>query len=121
MTENRRTLIIDDDLLSCQLLAEVLADVGIDAEWTTNAMKGYELATQQPYVFILCDVCMPGMSGIELTMRLKQINPAIKILLISGFADDSLVETARSLETPLLSKPFLPKQLLATVQNLLQS
>ena len=65
---------------------------------------------------LLSDVEMPGMSGIELARQTSVEWPDVRVLLYS--ANLSLAEGAGF---PLLSKPFLPKALLNSVSNALQS
>jgi len=116
-----RALIIDDDETFCQFLAEVLESKGIEAVWTTDGLKGYEMAGYQHYTFFICDVRMPSIQGTELAEKLRNDDPGAKIILISAFADESLLKVTNSLAIPLLSKPFGPARLLDAVSQILHS
>jgi DNA-binding response OmpR family regulator len=114
-----RALIVDDDQTSCQLLAQVLMETGLDAEWTTDSLTGYTLSLRQHYDLFVLDVRMPLLLGTEFAEGLKKDNPAAKIILISAFADEALQETAAALGVSLLSKPFTPDRLLKITAEVL--
>ena len=116
-----RALIVDDDATSCQLLTKILRRKGLETEWTTDSLAGYEMALHNRYDLYVLDVRMPGLLGTELVEGLKEAYPHAKILLISSFADAALRQTARHLDVPLLSKPFTPTQFLAEIASVLRS
>src|SRR5689334_12264624 len=105
-------LVVDDDETSCRLLVKVLRRQGIDADWTTDSLAGYDLSLRHHYDLLILDVRMPGLSGTEFAEGLKKARPTAKILLISAFADEALAQTAKTLGVSLLSKPFTPARLL---------
>jgi two-component system, NtrC family, response regulator HydG len=114
-----RVLIVDDDATFCQLLAKVLKSKGLDAEWTTDSLAGYNLSLRQPYDLFILDVRMPLLLGTDFAAGLKQQQPEAKIILISAFADEALRLTATSLGVALLSKPFAPDRLLEVASQVL--
>jgi DNA-binding response OmpR family regulator len=111
-SENMRALIVDDDEISCRLLVKILKSKGMEAEWTTDSLTGYNMSLHHPYDLFILDVRMPLLLGTEFAEGLKKENPHVKIILISGFADEALQKTAQSLGVSLLSKPFTPDRLL---------
>lgn len=114
-----RVLIIDDDATSCALLAEILDGKGIEVEWTTDGFGGYEMSLDQPYDLFILDQRMPLVLGSELVEYLRKDNPEAKIILTSAFADEALGDIARSIDVPLLSKPFGADRLLELIERLL--
>jgi DNA-binding response OmpR family regulator len=114
-----RVLIIDDDATFCELLAEILEKKGIEVEWTTDGFGGYEMSLDQPYDLFILDQRMPLVLGNELAEYLREDNPEAKIILTSAFADETLGDIARSLDSPLLSKPFDANRLLELIKRLL--
>jgi two-component system cell cycle sensor histidine kinase/response regulator CckA len=116
---NMRVLIVDDDEICCRLLAKVLKHKGLEADWTTDSLTGYNLSLHHPYDLYILDVCMPLLLGTDLAESLKQENPEAPIILISAFADETLLKTAHSLGVALLSKPFTPDRLLAVTSEIL--
>jgi len=114
-----RALIVDDDATFCQLLAKVLKSKGLEAEWTTDSLTGYNWSLHQPYDLFILDVRMPLVLGTEFAEGLKQQQPNAKIILISAFADEALRQTANRLGVALLSKPFTSDRLLEVASQVL--
>ena len=114
-----RVLIVDDDETFCQLLAEVLEGKGIKVVWTTDGLEGYEMSLYEPYDLFILDQRMPLIFGTELVQELRKDNPEAKIILISAFADEALLNKSQSLGVPVLSKPFSAKRLLQLVESAL--
>ncbi len=114
-----RALIVDDDETFCRLLAEVLECQGVESQWATDSLKGYELSLDHSYDLFILDVRMPLLSGTELALAIKKKKPEAKVILVSAFADSSLLDTARKLNLPLLSKPFSSDHLLQVVFQVL--
>jgi CheY-like chemotaxis protein len=106
MESPMRVLIVDDDEIFCQLLAEILEGKGMRAAWTTDGLVGYEKSLYEPYDLFILDERMPLVFGTELAEDLKQDNPDVKIILTSAFANEELLKRSQSLGIPLLSKPF---------------
>jgi DNA-binding response OmpR family regulator len=116
-----RVLIIDDDTSFCKLLAEILEEKGVEVEWTTDGFGGYEMSLDQPYDLFILDQRMPLVLGSELAEYLREDNPEAKIILTSAFADEALDDIAKSIDSPLLSKPFGINRLLGLIKHLLSS
>lgn len=114
-----RVLIIDDDTNFCKLLAEILEEKGVEVEWTTDGFGGYEMSLDQPYDLFILDQRMPLVLGSELAEYLREDNPNAKIILTSAFADEALGDIAKSIDSPLLSKPFRANRLLELIKRLL--
>ena len=114
-----RILIVDDDETFCQLLAEILEGRGIQVVWTTDGIAGYERSLYEPYDVFIVDQRMPLVLGSELAEYLREDNPEAKIILTSAFADETLGDIAKRIDSPLLSKPFRANRLLELIKRLL--
>ncbi len=70
--------------------------------------------------FLLTDVIMPGMNGLELYRRLKVDKPDLKVLYISGYPEDVIAEQGEAaVGIELLEKPFSPTRLLSKIHDIL--
>lgn len=69
---------------------------------------------------VVSDVLMPRMTGPELVNRLSLLQPALKILFISGYADEKTA-AAYGFRGPLLRKPFTPDVLIRKVREVLEA
>jgi len=96
-----------------------LASAGYEIEVAENGADAFRLFRESPgrFSLIVADVMMPVMGGGELAAQVLAIDPAMKILLMSGYADVR-AETG-GLPLPFVRKPFLPDQLRSTVRDLI--
>jgi DNA-binding response OmpR family regulator len=112
-----RVLVVDDDETFCRFLAEILEAQGMEAVWTTNGLVSYEMSTQRYYDVFIIDVRMPLILGTELAEALKKEHPRAKIILVSAFADETLLHLSERIGVPVLSKPFSANRLLQMVEG----
>ena len=70
---------------------------------------------------LLTDIVMPEMDGIELAQKASAIDPAIRVMFITGFAAVALQGGRTAPEAKLLSKPFHLKDLVLEVDRMFQS
>ncbi|MEM7332459.1 MAG: PAS domain S-box protein [Chloroflexota bacterium] len=118
-----KILIIDDDLHVLNTVTEMLNvyDIGtIAAQDGTEGIDLY-LANQEVISVVLLDLMMPGLSGEEVYLKLKEINPKIKVILSSGY---SKVEALRRFVgqgvVDFIQKPYDIETLVATFAKALQ-
>jgi len=116
-------LLAEDEPMIRSLCTRVLYDNGYKVLEAANGEEALRLAQNHPAGMIdllLTDVVMPQMGGIELTSRLGESRPDIKILLTSGYTDEALACSPNG-SMPFLQKPFLPSALLSKVREVLDS
>jgi CheY-like chemotaxis protein len=116
-----RIFVVDDERIIATTLATILGQSGFQAEAFTNPVDALEKARLEAPDLLLSDVVMPGMSGIDLAIQIREACPACRILLFSGQAATSdMLEVARQQghEFNILSKPIHPTDLLAAVSGL---
>lgn len=112
-TAGQETLVvIDDDYamrLSCR---KVLAKLGFRVETYENGAQGLEGVAQLKPALVVVDLKMPGLSGMEVIPRVREISPDIVIVVITGYATiDTAVEAMKSGAYDFLPKPFSPEEL----------
>jgi PAS domain S-box-containing protein len=81
-------LVVDDDLGVCQSLAELLRHQGCDATIATSALEALRLATERRFDLVVSDVVMPDMDGYDLYMELKERQPTLPVILMTGYLYD---------------------------------
>jgi CheY-like chemotaxis protein len=117
-TRSIRVLIVDDEEIIASTLQKVFALKGYEAVAVHSAEAALALLPDWlPDVAIL-DVCLPGMNGIDLAIRLKAEYPTCQLALISGDATtaDLLLEASSAGHTlDVLAKPIHPSVLLDLV------
>ncbi len=111
-------LVVDDESAIAETLAEILSRSGYAALTAYDAEEALESALMTPPDMVITDVVLPGMSGIELAMKMRRMFPDCKILLFSGQAatvDLLSMANGAGHHFNLLHKPIHPKDLLKHV------
>jgi CheY-like chemotaxis protein len=91
----RRYLIVDDNRDFAENLAEILRDDGDGVDIAGNGKEALDLARQCRYDAILTDMRMPLMGGAELVHELRRVDPGAAAMVITAYAGDSDLESAR--------------------------
>jgi CheY-like chemotaxis protein len=116
-------LVVDDESVIADTLTEILSCSGYAAMSAYDGHGALETALLAPPELLITDVVLPGMSGIELAIRLRRIYPDCKALLFSGQASTADLLASARLEGhhfTLLTKPIYPRDLLAHVARSLE-
>jgi DNA-binding response OmpR family regulator len=111
-------LVVDDESAIAETLAEILSRSGYAALTAYDAEEALESALMTPPDMLITDVVLPGMSGIELAIKMRRMFPDCKTLLFSGQAATvDLLANANGAghHFNLLHKPIHPRDLLMHV------
>jgi len=82
-----RVLVVDDEAQFRSLVTELLADRGFDAHPAPDAKTALDLAADRSFGVAVLDLVMPGMGGIELAEKIKQVSPDTQVLILTGQGD----------------------------------
>jgi len=86
--EGLTILVVDDDLGVCQSLAELLRHQGCTAVIATSALDALRETAKQRFDLVVSDVVMPDMDGYDLYMELKERQPTLPVILMTGYLYD---------------------------------
>ncbi len=115
----RTVLVVDDEAAVRDVTMRAVARAGYRVLGAASGVQALELLASEPElasVLLLTDIMMPGMSGHELSVRVAERFPAVRIAAMSGFSADELARRGHS-PLPQLHKPFTLPQLLAFVND----
>ena len=118
--DRRKILVVDDHRLIADTLSEILMNAGFDAVAAYDGWDALDKASRFHPNWVLTDVLMPKMNGVELAIAMRQNYPASSILLFSGQAGISeiLQEGARQgYEFELIAKPIHPLKLIERLKQ----
>jgi two-component system alkaline phosphatase synthesis response regulator PhoP len=118
----RKVLVADDEIHIIHVVAIKLRNNGYEVISAENGTEAFALAREEKPDIIVTDFQMPGMTGLELVRELRRNGTTkdipVIILTARGFAvEDKEKEKLQISE--LLSKPFSPKELLRSIEDIL--
>ncbi|HVA63786.1 MAG TPA: response regulator, partial [Terriglobales bacterium] len=107
MTAAPHILIADDQEAVRELCISVATSLGFRASGVASGREALKLWDQDPPDVLVCDVRLPDMSGVELLKRLKQVWPAVPVLLTTAYGTvGTAVEAMKLGAADYLTKPF---------------
>ncbi len=118
LSEKTTVHVIDDDEAMRDSLAFLLASAGIEVETHPSANAFLAILSKVNPGCIITDVRMPGLSGIDLLRRLRELKIDVPVIVITGHGDVPLaVEAMKIGALDFLEKPFDDEVLLASVRS----
>jgi CheY-like chemotaxis protein len=117
-----RILVVEDEPGLLRVLVRYLARLGYEAVAAARASEALELFRADPASFaaVLTDLSLPDMRGEDMVVRLRELNPELRVLVASGspsaLARNAARDGARAVS---LAKPFTPRMLADALDKLL--
>ncbi len=118
---NALVLVVEDEPSVRRIVRHILEGGGHRVLEASDGAQGLEVAqsSRERIDAVLSDVVMPGMSGPELTSRLRAERPDLPVLLMSGYLGDALARHGVAPDVVILEKPFTPAMLLEAIERAL--
>ncbi len=115
-------LVVEDNAMVRRAVVQMLRARGYSVLEAGDGPEGERIAasTPTPIHLLLTDIVMPGMSGTELARRLVHLNPALKVLFMSGYAETAVEPPSGPSAIPILTKPFTAEALARKVRAALE-
>ncbi len=117
-----RILIVEDNPALCEMLSAALEDGGYSVVHARDGLEGLELFRSDTgdFSLVISDVLMPKMSGKELREKVRELNPGMKFLFMSGYSstdgtEDFMIEPGADF----IQKPFTISEISAKVDEML--
>ncbi len=100
-------LVVDDELLIRDLLYDFFTGQGWDISVAENGEKALEILRARKIDLLLTDIKMPEMDGLALTSRVKETNPNMPVVLMTGYPSvETAVNGLRNKVEDYIIKPF---------------
>lgn len=116
----RTILVVDDEGFLVDILFEILDSHGYSVLTATSGEEALQVAKKSSHIdLLLTDLIMKPMNGIALADHLKQSNPEIKVLFMSGYTEDYVRDNLGVTKVPFLVKPISADHLLEKIPELL--
>ena len=122
----KKILVVEDEFGLQEIFRDIFIMDGYDVKVAVDGIDGYEAFKKFQPDLVFTDVVMPKMSGLELVRKIREINPDIKVIYISGFfgikrLKKELDEDIMKYGYPTLAKPFKTTRMLELVKSYLDS
>lgn len=124
--ETLKALIVEDNLHMRHLLRSLLASAGMrDISEAAEGAAALKMLNSRRCDFILCDLAMKPMNGLEFTREVRRsnssANPFVPIIMISGYTEQRRVEAARDAGvTEFLAKPVTAQSLYSRIAEIME-
>ncbi len=115
-----RLLVVDDDTVTCRLLADVFKRDGYSVVGETNPQRALARVAGEPVDLAILDVQMPEMDGLALLRGLRERLPDLPVVIMTAFGSiDTAVQAIASGAVDYVSKPMDVEEIRATVRRAL--
>jgi len=116
-----KILVVEDNPSIYEFLEKGLKEQGYAVDIASDGKEGFYLATTNKYDFIILDIMIPFMSGIELCKELRTYKISTPILMLTAKDDsDDIIQGLDSGADDYMTKPFVLKELLARIRAMLR-
>lgn len=115
-----KILIVDDEKPLCDSVVRLLQRKNYDAEAAESGAKALQKLAEQTFDLVLLDIKMPGMSGLEVLRRAREINPEIMALFMTGYGTvENAIEALELGALGFVRKPVPIDELVSTIDDTL--
>jgi CheY-like chemotaxis protein len=118
-------LLVEDEPAVREVAARLLRERGYHVLVAANGDEALQLARAHPkdkIHLLVTDVVMPRLSGKMVADQLKALQPDMKVLFISGYADDTIIQSGKeNTSLAFLQKPFSPALLAHKIRAMLDN
>ena len=119
--QNKNVLIIDDEPLITELLTSVLERMGCKSQVAACGKEGMETFEKENFDLVITDLGMPDISGWDVSKMVKQGNPKVPVIIVTGWGLDPDPQRVKESKVDrLLTKPFQIDQLEKIIRELLE-
>ena len=115
-----KVLLVDDERKFATMLAKRLVLRGIDIDYVYTGEEAIVKAEAQKYDAAILDVKMPGIGGIELERKLKELDPGLKTIFLTGHGSKADFETGSAKAAFYLAKPIQIEELIKILHEVTQ-
>jgi CheY-like chemotaxis protein len=122
--EKKKILVVEDEFGLHEIFQEIFRMEGYEVRIATNGLKGYEIYLKFKPDLVFTDIIMPEMDGLELVSKIREIDPQIKVIYMSGFfgiknVKERIREDVEKYGYLTFSKPFKLSTMLEIVKEYL--
>ena len=121
---NETVLVVEDESTLCAYLKALLEEKGYNVLQASDGMEGVELFSkhQEQIALVISDLGMPKLDGLGMLRKMKEMQPAVKVIMTSGLVDpDQKSEILQAGARDFLAKPYNGREVLLRIREILDS
>jgi two-component system response regulator HydG len=116
-----KILVIDDDLVICNLLEKFLAKNGYEVKTAFTSASAFEAIENETYDIVLTDFRLDNTDGKKILKRVKEKSPGTQVIIITGYSDVKIaVDVMKHGAFDYITKPFIPSEILRLLSKALE-
>jgi cyclic di-GMP phosphodiesterase len=116
-----RVLVVDDHEQMRDSLGRLLMRAGFVCEFAADVPEARAILKQHSWDVVLCDINMPGDSGLALVKDIVNDDPATAVVMVTASEGQDIADTAAEFGASAhITKPFTQSQVLTTIANVLR-
>lgn len=117
---SRRLIVVDDDRSTADVVAKLLADRGYEVDVACDGQTALQLISQHPYDLAVLDYQMPGLNGVEVFRRARELRPDLRGIFLTAYTTiDTVFPAVDAGIERVLSKPANAQELIPVVEQVL--
>lgn len=117
---NPKILIVDDSALSRRTLRRIVESAGYDVVEADDGMTALEMYFLEKPDLVLLDLVMNGMYGLDVLLKLREMDTQVKVVVASADIQSSTRQMADEAGAlGFINKPFVPEQVITAVESAL--
>jgi two-component system response regulator AtoC len=121
MKKSAKILVVDDEAIIRESLRDWLGDVGHQVLIAESGPQALEIIQKEHPAILITDLVMPGMDGIELLRRAKEMSPGIEVIIITAYGSiPTAINAIREGAYDYIEKPFCPERAEILMEKLME-
>ena len=121
MKKKAKILVVDDEAIIRESLRDWLSDAGHQVLTAENGPQALEIVEKDKPGIAVVDLVMPGMDGIELLKKAKEVSPSIEVIIITAYASiPTAIAAIREGAYDYIEKPFSPEKVELLIKKLVE-
>ena len=118
--KGKSVLIVDDEKNIRLTLSQSLESLELETDTAVNGEEALDKLKEKGFGLILLDLNMPGMDGMEVLRRVREIRPDIRVIIITAYGTiESAVEAMKLGAVDFIRKPFAPEEIRKLVSQVM--
>lgn len=118
---NEKVLVVDDSSLARRTVRQLLEEMGYAVEEASDGAQAIERYFLNRHDLVILDMVMEGMYGLEVLMKFKQLNPDVKVIVVTADVQNATKAEVRAAgASALINKPIIREELSRVVNSVLK-